>query len=51
MISDSVLKKDNSCYLQVFFKDCKYIEKKVVSQIHDNSNDFFSYFSGDSDKE
>ena len=42
MISlDFVLKKDDSCYLQVFLKERKYIEEKVVSHIHDNSNDFF----------
>ena len=25
---DSALKKDVNCYLQVFLKECKYIEKK-----------------------
>ena len=33
---DSSLKKDDSCYLQVFLKDCKYIEKKVSGHINDN---------------
>ena len=28
-----VLKKDESYYLQVFLKECKYIEKKVVRHI------------------
>ena len=27
---DSALKKDDNCYPQVFLKECKYIEKKVV---------------------
>ena len=33
---DSALKKDDNYYSQVFLKECKYIEKKVVRQIHDN---------------
>ena len=48
--SDSALKKDNNYYPQVFLKDCKYIEKKVVRYIHDNLSDF-SYSSGKSDDE
>ena len=41
MISlDSALKKDDSYYLQVFLKECKYIEKKVVRHINDNLSDF-----------
>ena len=27
---DSACKKDDNYYLQVFLKECKYIEKKVV---------------------
>ena len=27
---DSTLKKDDNYYLQVFLKECKYIEKKVI---------------------
>ena len=27
---DSILKKDESYYPQVFLKECKYIEKKVI---------------------
>ena len=30
---DSALKKDDNCYQQVFLKECKYIEKKVVRQL------------------
>ena len=46
----SALKKDENYYPQVFLKDCKYIEKKVVSDIHDNLSDF-SYSSDESDEE
>ena len=45
---DFVLKKDESCYLQVFFKECKYIKKKVLRHIQDNLSDF-SYSSDKSD--
>ena len=37
---DSALKKDENYYPQVFLKECKYIEKKVVRHINDNSSDF-----------
>ena len=30
---DSALKKDENSYLQVFLKECKYIEKRVVMHI------------------
>ena len=33
---DSDLKKNDSYYPQVFLRDCKYVEKKVVSSIHIN---------------
>ena len=33
---DSTLKKDDNYYLEVFLKECKYIEKKVVRHIHNN---------------
>ena len=46
---DSTLKKDGN-YPQVFLKECKYIEKKVVRHIHDNLSDFF-YSSDESDEE
>ena len=47
---DSALKKDENYYPQVFLKECKYIEKKVVRHIHDNLSDF-SYSSDESEKE
>ena len=33
---DSALTKDDSYYLQVFLKECKYIEKKMFRHINDN---------------
>ena len=39
---DSAIKKDENYYLQVFLKECKYIEKKVVKHIHDNLSNFSS---------
>ena len=47
---DSSLREDDSYYPQVFFKECKYIEKKVVRHIHDSLRDF-SYSSDGSDQE
>ena len=44
---DFALKKDDSYYPQVFLKNCKYIEKKVVRHINDNLSDF----SDESDEE
>ena len=38
---DTALRKDENYYPQVFLKECKYIEKKVVRHI----NDIFSNFS------
>ena len=46
---DSALKKDENYYLEVFLKECKYIEKKVIRHIDDNLIDFSS--SDDSDEE
>ena len=46
---DSALKKDDKYYLQVFLKECKYIEKKVIRHINDNLSDISS--SNDSDEE
>ena len=46
---DSALRKDGKYYPQVFLKECKYIEKKVVRHIHGNLSDFS--FSGESDEE
>ena len=37
---DSALKKDENYYPQVFLKECKYIEKKVIRHISDNLSDF-----------
>ena len=40
MSLDSAHKKDENYYLPVFSKECKYIEKKVIRHINDNSSDF-----------
>ena len=34
------LNKDGNYYPQVFIKDCKYIEKKVIRQMNNNLSDF-----------
>ena len=39
---DSALTKDENYYPQVFLKECKYIEKKVIRHINDNLSDFCS---------
>ena len=36
---DSALKKDENYYLQVFFKICKYIKKKLIGHINDHLSD------------
>ena len=46
---DSALKKDDNYYQQVFLKECKYIEKKVIRHINDNLSDFSSSSSSDDD--
>ena len=46
---DSALKKDANYYPQVFLKECKYTEKKVIRHIHDNCS-HFSYSSHESVK-
>ena len=33
---DSALQKGENYYLQVFLKECKHIEKKVIRHINDN---------------
>ena len=43
----SALKKDENCYLQVFLKECKYIEKMVIR----HTVDFIENSSDDSDEE
>ena len=47
---DSALKKDDNYYPQVFFKWCKYNEKKVVRHINDNLSDFSSDDEPDEEK-
>ena len=39
------VKKDENYYLQVFLKECKYIEKKVIRYINDNLSDFLLLMS------
>ena len=39
---DSALKKSENYHKQLFFKECKYIEKKVINHINDNLSDFSS---------
>ena len=48
--SNSALNKNDSYYLQVFLKECKYVKKKVVRHIHSNLSDF-SYSSDVFDEE
>ena len=50
---DSAVKKDENYYPQVFLKECKYIEKKLVRQIIDDLESSFddSNDSDDSDEE
>ena len=42
IILDNALMKDGNYYPQVFLKERKYIEKKVVKHIYDNFSDFSS---------
>ena len=44
---DSALKKDEKYYLQVFLKECKYMNKKVIRHITQN----IEIFPRDSDEE
>ena len=46
---DTALKKDENYYPEVFLKECKYIEKKVITLINSNLSDFSS--SDESDEE
>ena len=39
---DSILKKDENYYPQLFLKECKYIKKKVIRHINDSLTDFSS---------
>ena len=47
---DSALSKDGNYYPQVFLKECKYIEKKVLRHIIDDLESCFDD-SDDSDEE
>ena len=44
-----LLSKNENYYAQVFLKECKYIERKVIRHINVNLKDFPS--SDESDKE
>ena len=46
---DAALKKYDNYYLQVFLKECKYIEKRIIRYINDNLGDFS--YSDESDEE
>ena len=46
---NSSLKEDDSYHPQVFLKECKYIQKKLIRYINDNLSDFSS--SDESDEE
>ena len=46
---NSTFNKDGNYYPQVFLKEYKYIEKKVIRHINDNLNDFS--FSDESDEQ
>ena len=46
---DTALNQDENYYLQVFWKERKYIEKKVITLINSNLSVFSS--SDESDKE
>ena len=48
---DSALEKDENCYPQVFLKECKYTEKKVIRHINDNLSDFSSSDQSDESDE
>ena len=49
LFNHTALKKDKNCYPQVFLKECKYIDKRVIRYINNNLSDFSS--SNESDKE
>ena len=49
IILDSALMKDDNYYPQVFLKECKYIEEKVIRHINGNLSDFSS--SDETDEE
>ena len=41
MLIDFVIKKDGNYYPQVFLKDCKYTEKKIVIRYTADDLEFF----------
>ena len=41
---DSALKRDENYHPQVFLKECKHIEKKVIRHINDKLSDFSSSY-------
>ena len=41
-LKNSAVKNDEAYYLQVFLKESKYNEKKVIRHINDNLSDFSS---------
>ena len=43
----SALKKDENYYRQVFLKECKNVEKKVIRHINNNLSDFPSSYEFD----
>ena len=47
----SAFKKDENYYLQVFLKECKYIEKKIVRHINVNWSGFSSSDESDESDE
>ena len=47
---DSALKEDENYYPQVFLKEYKYIEKKVIRHINDNLSDFSSSDASDEEQ-
>ena len=49
---DSAINKDGNYYMQVFLKECKCIENKVIRDINDNLSNFSSSdYSDDTDEE
>ena len=44
---DSTLKEDRNYYTQVFLKECKYIEKKLIRHINGNLSNFSSFSESD----
>ena len=46
---DSAFKNNENYYQQVFLKECKYIEKKVIKHTNDNLSGFC--YSGEPDEE